>query len=133
MHTVNSAEEFDSVARGETDRLVVVRFHAPYCKACQSIAVAYDRLAKANDPAVKFVDVHIKDRLDYPDLDVPATPYAHIYHPTEGLVESSPIARRQFSKFKKILRWYKKGQCDLPDEFFTNPHYVWGDMENLIL
>lgn len=123
LHQVSNPEEFDKEVKSEPDRLVVVRFHAPYCKACKSIQVAYERLANSLQKNVKFVDVSIEDRQEFPGLDVPATPYAQIYHPELGLVEHSPIARRQLTTFKKILKWYVDGVADLEEEFFTNPQY----------
>ena len=33
---VESPEEFDAQVRSEADKLVVVRFHSPYCPACKS-------------------------------------------------------------------------------------------------
>uniref|UniRef100_A0A7R9Z997 Thioredoxin domain-containing protein n=1 Tax=Pseudictyota dubia TaxID=2749911 RepID=A0A7R9Z997_9STRA len=147
LHPVTSPAQYDSEVLGTAGKntIVVVRFHAPYCKACKMIKFAYDRFAQktvsstnpANIYTVKFVDVEILDQNDFPDLDVPATPYGMIYHPTlDGLglqvVERAPIARRQFSKFKKILNCYRKGMCEMPDEFFTNPHNMFED-ENLIL
>ena len=131
---VGSPEEFDAQVRSEADKLVVVRFHSPYCPACKSISVSYDRLVKTSSPEIKFVDVTVQDRNDMIPygLDVPATPYGMIWHPGAGLVEQSAIPRRQFSKFKRILKWYAKGECDLPDEFFSNPHNEY-DLENLIL
>lgn len=124
LYEVNTAEELKKAVQSETNKLVVVRFHAPYCNACKSIAVAYDRIAKSN-PLVKFVDVTIEDRLDYPDYEVPATPYAHIYHPDLGLVEHSPIARRQLPMFKNTLKWWQEGEADLPEEFYSEPEYKW--------
>lgn len=131
---VESPEEFDAQVRSEADKLVVVRFHSPYCPACKSISVSYDRLVKTSSPQIKFVDCIVQDRNDMIPygLDVPATPYGMIWHPGAGLVEQSAIPRRQFSKFKKILKWYAKGECDLPEEFFSNPHNDY-DLENLIL
>mmetsp|Transcript_25112 Transcript_25112/g.54391 ORF Transcript_25112/g.54391 Transcript_25112/m.54391 type:complete len:243 (+) Transcript_25112:194-922(+) len=130
----STPEEFDAVVRSEDEKLVVVRFHSPYCPACKSISISYDRLAKSNTPAIKFVDVSVTDRNDLIPygLDVPATPFGQIWHPVAGLVEESAIPRRQFSKFKKILKWYAKGECELPEEFFTNPHNEY-ELENLIL
>eukprot|EP00563_Minutocellus_polymorphus_P013692 CAMPEP_0181052748 /NCGR_PEP_ID=MMETSP1070-20121207/17753_1 /TAXON_ID=265543 /ORGANISM="Minutocellus polymorphus, Strain NH13" /LENGTH=249 /DNA_ID=CAMNT_0023131857 /DNA_START=128 /DNA_END=877 /DNA_ORIENTATION=- len=131
---VESPAEFDAQVRSEADKLVVVRFHSPYCPACKSISVSYDKLVKTSSSEVKFVDVTVMDRNDLIPygLDVPATPYGQIWYPGAGLVEQSAIPRRQFSKFKKILKWYAKGECELPEEFFSNPHNEY-DLENLIL
>jgi thiol-disulfide isomerase/thioredoxin len=129
LHQVFNPQEFDQQVMEEHDsKLVVVRFISPYCKACQSIQVAYERLAKSlqSNKNVKFVDVYIKDRSEFPQLSIPATPYAQIYYlPKEvGLVEHAPIARRHLSTFRQVLKTYVDGVMDLPDEFFTDPtHY----------
>jgi thiol-disulfide isomerase/thioredoxin len=123
LHKVSNPEEFEKEVLSEDDKLVVVRFVAPYCKACKSIQVAYERLASSLQKTVKFVDVSIEDREEFPELHVPATPYAQIYHPELGLVEHSPIARRQLTTFKKVLKWYVDGVADLDEDFFSNPQY----------
>lgn len=130
LHQVFNPQEFDQQVMEEHDsQLVVVRFISPYCKACQSIQVAYERLAKslqANNN-VKFVDVHMRDRSEFPQLDIPATPYAQIYHhlpqssAVVSLVEHAPISRRHLSAFRQVLKTYVDGVVDLPDEFFADP------------
>ena len=124
LHEATSPAELDRAIQSETEKLVVVRFHAPYCKACQTVRVAFERIASSN-PHIKFVDVLIKDRLDYPNHDVPATPYAHIYHPKLGLVEHSPISRRQLSPFKNALKWWQDLEAALPEEFHSDPDFTW--------
>lgn len=122
LYQVSNPDEFEQAVKNESEKLVVVRFHAPYCKACKSIQVAYERLAhNLSGRGVKFVDVSIQDRDEFPDLNVPATPYAQIYHPELGLVEDAPIARRHLSTFRKVLKWYVDGMADLEEEFFSSP------------
>mmetsp|Transcript_13096 Transcript_13096/g.18544 ORF Transcript_13096/g.18544 Transcript_13096/m.18544 type:complete len:322 (+) Transcript_13096:302-1267(+) len=160
---INNAQDYQSTVLQQTDRIVVVRYHSSYCKACQQIAVAYGRLAKQYSPkGVKFVDIAMdappaaaakssstntvtaaptnNNNVDstsssqehFVDNPPPGVPFGRIYFKGTGLVEEIPIARRHFSKFKKVLGWYVKSECDIPDDFFENPHETY-DNENLIL
>jgi thiol-disulfide isomerase/thioredoxin len=134
VHSVNTFDEYESVVRDETERIVVVRFHAPYCKACQAIRVAYDRLVKQSSPdVVKFVDVSITEKNSLGEqLEIPGVPFGQIYLPGIGLVEELLMSRRHMAKFRKVLGWYVDEKCEIPEEFFENPHQM-DDNENLIL
>lgn len=134
ISAVNTLAEFNSVVREERERIVVVRFHATYCKACQAIRVAYERLVKQSpENIVKFVDVSITNKSNLgEELGVPGVPFGHIYVPGAGLVEELLMSRRHMAKFKKVLGWYVNEICDIPEEFFENPHQM-GENENLIL
>lgn len=135
---VDTMDEFNSVVlqrNDDDDSIVVVRFHSPYCKACQATHVAYDRLVQRNAKKnVKFVDVSLTDKNGdiREKLGIEGVPFAHIYVPDNGLVEELPMSRRHMAKFKKTLGWYVKGECDVPDDFFENPHQPF-ENENLIL
>lgn len=135
VHSVSTLDEYETAVRDETERIVVVRFHAPYCKACQAIRVAYDRLVKQSNPdAVKFVDVSITEKnvLLGEQLRIPGVPFGQIYLPGIGLVEELLMSRRHMAKFRKVLGWYVNEQCEIPEEFYENPHEM-DDNENLIL
>jgi len=140
---IHHAQDYENTVLQQTDRIVVVRYHSSYCKACQQIAVAYGRLAKHYSPkGVKFVDI----AMDAPSPEAtassspvefikdppPGVPFGRIYFKGSGLVEEIPIARRHFSKFKKVLGWYVKSECEIPEDFFENPHISY-ENENLIL
>jgi thiol-disulfide isomerase/thioredoxin len=135
VHSVTTLDDYKTVLLGDdTERIVVVRFHAPYCKACQAIRVAYDRLVKQSNPEfVKFVDVAITEQNGLGEqLGIPGVPFGQIHVPQMGLVEELFISRRHMAKFRKVLGWYVDEKCDIPDEFFDNPHQM-DDNENLIL
>lgn len=114
---METLDDFESEVLGEQERMVVVRFHAPWCKTCKAIKVAYDRLAAAN-PDLKFVDVALTNK--NPELrdrmDVQAVPFGHLYHPQAGLVETNPLDRRNLTSFKKVLASYREGKCELSEE-----------------
>lgn len=46
-------------------------------------------------------------------LGVPSLPFAHVYHPTAGLVEERRITRARFREFEKDLGNYVIGSCDV--------------------
>jgi len=110
-------EDFESEVLAENERMVVVRFQAPWCKTCKAIEVAYNRLAEAN-PEIKFVDVVLTDKnIDLRNtVNVWAVPFGHVYHPDAGLVEANPLDRRRFSIFKRVLASYRFGECAVPEE-----------------
>lgn len=121
VHHVKTLEEYESVVEGEKEKMVVVRFHAPWCKNCKVTAVAYNRLAKKSDLSahIKFVDVDL-DGSPASDMikdhaAVSGVPFGLIYHSEAGLVDRLKLSRPNFSAFKKTLANYVKGSCDLPE------------------
>lgn len=123
VQSVETLDDFESEVLGEKERIVVVRFHAPWCKTCKAIKIAYARLAASN-PEIKFVDVALTNK--NPELrssmDVKAVPFGHVYHPQAGLVETNPLDRRHFTSFKRVLASYREGECEVPEEgAATNP------------
>lgn len=115
--TAETLKEYKHVVGDEKDRLVVVRFYAPWCKACKAIAPSFYRLATTYTNVV-FVDVPVTPNNAnlHQGLGVPSLPYGHIYHPTGGLVEELKMSRKYFPQFAEALRTYVDGQCDVPDE-----------------
>lgn len=99
----------------EKEKLVVVRFYAPWCRACKAIASYYKQLPQMY-PNVKFVEVPLNGDTEtnmlHQGLGVPSLPFGHIYHPEAGLVEEQRISRKHFSNFRdKILQSYVDGSC----------------------
>jgi thiol-disulfide isomerase/thioredoxin len=111
---LETLQEFKKVIGEEKEKLVVVRWFAPWCKACKAIAPAFYRLATMY-PNVKFVDVPVtpENANLHQGLGVPSLPYSHIYHPTGKLVEELKISRKHFAFFAKTLKTYVDKKCDL--------------------
>ena len=114
--TVDDIQRYKEVVADESDKIVVVRFYAPWCRACRAIQSAYRSLPKHYDPdRIKFVEVPVTKDNTYlhRGLGVPSLPYGHIYHPTGGLVEEMKISKRHFGNFQHLLGEYVDGQCQV--------------------
>lgn len=111
---VLSMEEFKAVVTDETEKIVVCKFYAPWCRACKSIAPSYSRIVKQfGDANIKFVDVPI-DAVNnevHRELGIKTYPLAQIYHPQAGLLEQRKIGRIHLPEFHQILRSYAEGFC----------------------
>lgn len=122
---VTSMQGYKTQVADEKEKLVVVRFYAPWCRACKAIARSFRQLAQLY-PDVKFVEVPLnKDTgMLHQGLGVPSLPYGHIYHPEAGLVEERRISRKHFSSFRdQILQSYVDGECPVQyNEDGTNSH-----------
>lgn len=111
-----STEEYRAQVSEEHDRLVVVRFHSPFCKACKAIKPRYNRFL-SKYPSVKFVDVPVtSDNAEiHESLGIESLPHGVIYHPGQGLVESSKMNTNVIRYFEKMIKSYVQESCPLPD------------------
>ena len=106
--TVNTLGEYKAAVGDETSRIVAVRFHATYCRACMAVAPHFYKIAKMN-PDVLFVDMPVTESNAalHQGLGVPSLPYAHIYHPQTGLVEEMKLTRNEIPTFREKLEGHK--------------------------
>jgi thiol-disulfide isomerase/thioredoxin len=120
LQVIETLQKYKTVVGDERQKIVVVRFYATYCKACQSVAPHFYRLAKQY-PNIIFVDVPVTDRNTalHQGLGIPTLPFAHIYHPICGLVEEQKFTRRHVSSFEEKLSCYVDGSCPIPAESAT--------------
>jgi thiol-disulfide isomerase/thioredoxin len=121
---ITTLEDYKREVAQEHDKLVVVRFYAPWCRACKAIANSFSQLPHLY-PHVKFVQVPLnKDTtIIHTGMGVPSLPYGHIYHPDVGLVEERKISRNHFRTFRdEVLQTYVDGYCPVQysDDGSTN-------------
>jgi thiol-disulfide isomerase/thioredoxin len=122
--TVNTLEDYKRIVVNEQQSIVVVRFHATWCKSCKAAYPLFHKLAteynnnKYSGISVKFVEVPLTKDTAYlhEGLGVPSVPFGHIYYPNVGLVEECKLNRKVFGVFKSVLEDYVRGSCDIPSE-----------------
>eukprot|EP00553_Chaetoceros_curvisetus_P000353 CAMPEP_0204630854 /NCGR_PEP_ID=MMETSP0717-20131115/21379_1 /ASSEMBLY_ACC=CAM_ASM_000666 /TAXON_ID=230516 /ORGANISM="Chaetoceros curvisetus" /LENGTH=168 /DNA_ID=CAMNT_0051648241 /DNA_START=318 /DNA_END=824 /DNA_ORIENTATION=+ len=115
---IDTLEEYKRVVGGaKDDKLVAVRFFAPWCKACKAIAPSFYRLS-VTYPDILFVDVPVtpENANLHQGLGVPSLPFGHIYHPEGGLVEELRISKKYFPAFARALKSYSEGSCSIAED-----------------
>ena len=120
---VTSLEDYKQVVGEEKDKIVAVRFYAPWCGACKAAAPSFYRVAHSLQDKVKFVDVPVTKESAklHQGLGIPTIPFAHIYHFEAGLVEELRMSRKRFPVFEDALKSYVTGSCDVSDFDYTDP------------
>mmetsp|Transcript_16522 Transcript_16522/g.36175 ORF Transcript_16522/g.36175 Transcript_16522/m.36175 type:complete len:264 (+) Transcript_16522:164-955(+) len=115
---IDGTDEYRKHVVEEKDRLICVRFHAPWCRACKAVAPAFRKMAKVYSSSVKFVEVPMTNNNAYlhQGLGIPSLPFVHLYHPELGLVEQQKIGKKKFPLFRQTLLHYVKGSCDLLEQ-----------------
>jgi thiol-disulfide isomerase/thioredoxin len=110
---VKTLQEYKAVVADEREKMVVVRFYAPWCRACRAVAAPFRQLAQRYQGGVKFVEVPLTpdNAVLHQGLGVPSLPYGHIYHPEAGLVEERSMNKKRFGEFTEILQSYVTGEC----------------------
>mmetsp|Transcript_13171 Transcript_13171/g.19374 ORF Transcript_13171/g.19374 Transcript_13171/m.19374 type:complete len:218 (+) Transcript_13171:203-856(+) len=99
------------------EKIVVVKFYAPWCRSCKSMEPLFKRMANSlsSDTSIKFVQVSVTadNAMLHQGLGVPSVPFGHIYHKDVGLVEELTLKKKEFRNFEKILDTYVEGSCDI--------------------
>jgi thiol-disulfide isomerase/thioredoxin len=109
---ITDIQQYKDEVADVRDRMVCVRFYAPWCRACKAVESSFRRLPK-EFPDVKFVEVPVTRDNTYlhKGLGIPSLPFAHIYDPSVGLVEEQKINKDVFGAFKETLKTYVDGEC----------------------
>jgi thiol-disulfide isomerase/thioredoxin len=113
---VASLDEYKRVVADERHRLTVVRFYAPWCRACKAMEPAFAKLSR-QFPAVQFVQVPVTPETAalHQGLGIPRVPYGHVVHPVAGIVEELSLNRKYVTDFTYILQSYVQASCPLPE------------------
>jgi thiol-disulfide isomerase/thioredoxin len=117
IRDVTNLADYKKVVVDENQKMTVVRFYAPWCRACRANQPLFQKLAAAyrHDPNVQFVQVPLTQETAVlqQGLGIPSLPYGHIYHHGAGLVEERKIGKTTFATFEKVLQTYVQGYCDV--------------------
>lgn len=115
--SLDTPEEFNTLMKKHENDIVVIRFFAPWCKSCASIAPSFHRLARRNPKAI-FLDIAATPQnSDFiQSLNVPYVPYGHIYgSSSNALVHEMKISKSDWKVFERKVKNMLQGSCDLND------------------
>lgn len=80
---------------GARAKCVCVKYFAPDCPSCRSLAPKFEKLCEREFADVVFLKVNVRDFADVEfmeKLNVPALPYVQIYSGSQGLVAEFPTS-----------------------------------------
>ena len=91
---------------------------------------SFEKFARDHADSIKFVECPMTsvNTEVHKELGIRTIPFAHVYHPSAGLVEQRRISRPHFSTFETLMKDYLKGECfmkdsyDDEDEYATDPY-----------
>ena len=101
------------------NKLSIVRFHAPWCKVCQTTSVSYERLAAKlkHQTSIQFASVNLSPK--HPEtnelkelLQIEGVPTGVIFHQGK-MVGKVTLNRVNLSELKKRLGLYLEGESEL--------------------
>mmetsp|Transcript_25414 Transcript_25414/g.38533 ORF Transcript_25414/g.38533 Transcript_25414/m.38533 type:complete len:222 (+) Transcript_25414:177-842(+) len=116
---VVSINEYKEKVVDEKEQMVVVRFYAPWCRACKAAQAPYRKLSRDfSDERIKFIECPVTEdnAFLHEGLGVPSLPFGHIYHPEAGLVEEVSINKKVFQDFERMLQYYVDGEGEVEYE-----------------
>lgn len=89
------------------DKLMVVKFFAPWCSACKRVEPKFIQIAKDEKYSglpVTFAQLTAKGNKEYlKGLDIMALPSVHIYAGSEGLIENFPCGPSKIPMLKRKI------------------------------
>mmetsp|Transcript_7637 Transcript_7637/g.13475 ORF Transcript_7637/g.13475 Transcript_7637/m.13475 type:complete len:217 (-) Transcript_7637:449-1099(-) len=123
---IRSIKEYEALELEEKDELIVIRFHAPWCKVCQTTNISYERyatkLSKSHSP-IAFYSIQLDGTIDADELklyflrshgiDVRGVPMGILRHPKEGHFGTVKLHRKGLGSMKKMVESYLCGEVDL--------------------
>ena len=105
---VDSPAEYAALIAGNQDKIILIKFYSPYCRACKGLAPKYIALTKderlANLPIVFAEMDTTKYHRDFAKkLGVKALPSIQFHVGQEGILENYPCAPTKVPILKKKL------------------------------
>eukprot|EP00562_Extubocellulus_spinifer_P004452 CAMPEP_0178529646 /NCGR_PEP_ID=MMETSP0696-20121128/32440_1 /TAXON_ID=265572 /ORGANISM="Extubocellulus spinifer, Strain CCMP396" /LENGTH=654 /DNA_ID=CAMNT_0020161367 /DNA_START=147 /DNA_END=2111 /DNA_ORIENTATION=- len=137
LYNIENADQHKAFLAANPDKIVVLKFYAPWCRACKGLAPKY--LALKNDPKyedlpILWSQMSVQHNKDYiKSLGVLALPSVLFYAGSEGLVENFPCGPSKIPIFKKKFadllnraidpdtRKLKHVDCTLPEYAESEP------------
>jgi len=107
IYEITNAEQHQAFLRANPDKVVVLKFYAPWCRACKGLQPKFIKIRKDEKYErlpMLWAQMSIQHNKDYiKSIGVLALPSVHIYAGAEGLVENFPCGPSKIPIFKKKL------------------------------
>lgn len=107
LYKIMNKEQHLNFLEANPDKIVVLKFFAPWCRACKGLEPKFLRVKNDdrydNLPLV-FADFNVQDNKEYiKALGILALPNVHIYAGADGLVENFPCGPSKVPILKKKI------------------------------
>ena len=122
VKTIGSVWELDEAILDaqQSERLMVVKFFAPWCRSCKSIKPRFDKLARARDDIAFYEVSFVAAKETCKHCKITYLPTMHVYAKGELVgapsitLKSWPAFDKDVTNFEKELRgiYVPKNQCD---------------------
>jgi len=111
IYQINSKEMHDALLAQNPDKLIILKFFAPWCRACKGLAPRFKSVAMQDaNQNIVFAELNVQPNRDYvKKLGILALPNVHFYAGSQGAVENFPCGPSKVSILKaKIRKWKTK-------------------------
>ncbi|KAL6210023.1 hypothetical protein ACLB2K_020961 [Fragaria x ananassa] len=113
MIDIRSVQEFVSALAEAGDRLVLVKFYAPWCRSCRALFPKLFKTAE-DHPEILFLKVNFDENKKLCEImKVKILPYFHFYSASEGQLESFACSLASFQKIKDAIQLHNTTRCSI--------------------
>lgn len=107
IYDILNADQHNAWLKANPDKLMVIKFFAPWCRACKSVEPKYIQISKDekySDIPIIFGQLSVQHNKAYvKSLGIMALPSIQIYAGSEGLVENFPCGPSKIPMLKRKL------------------------------
>ena len=107
IYDIINADQHNAWLKANPDKLMVIKFYAPWCRACKSVEPKYIQISKDDkykDIPIIFGQLSVQHNKAYvKSLGIMALPSMQIYAGSEGLVENFPCGPSKIPMLKRKL------------------------------
>ena len=107
IYVIETEDQHQKWLKANEDKLMVIKFYAPWCRACKSVEPKYIQISKDDkysDIPIIFGQLSVQHNKAYvKSLGIMALPSMQIYAGSEGLVENFPCGPSKIPMLKRKL------------------------------
>ncbi|KAL7464874.1 hypothetical protein ACHAXS_005206 [Conticribra weissflogii] len=107
IYEIENQDQHNAWLNANPDKIMVVKFYAPWCRACKSVEPKFIQISKDpkyNDIPIIFGQISVQHNKAYiKSLGILALPSVQIYAGSEGLVENFPCGPSKVPMLKRKI------------------------------